>query len=244
LSIVILAAGQGKRMQSDLPKVLHQLAGKPLLGHVLETVAHLSPETVVVVHGHGAESVKSAFPEPQLRWALQSPQKGTGHALMQALPLLPGTGTVLVLYADVPLLQTQTLQSLVAGSKDGDLGILVQNLQNPKGYGRILRNPAGEVVGIREERDANDEERSITEVNTGILSLPAGRLASWLGRLSCENSQGEYYLTDVVSLAVADGVPIRTSRPIHPWEAMGVNDREQLMALERIFNENADTATL
>ncbi|MBU6504218.1 MAG: bifunctional UDP-N-acetylglucosamine diphosphorylase/glucosamine-1-phosphate N-acetyltransferase GlmU [Betaproteobacteria bacterium] len=240
-SVVILAAGQGKRMHSALPKVLHRLAGKPLLQHVLEAAGHLRPQTVVVVHGHGAQAVQSAFSGPTIQWALQEPQQGTGHALMQALPLLPSQGTVLVLYGDVPLLQPETLHGLALSAADGALALLVQELDQPQGYGRILRNTAGAVTGIREERDANESERAITEVNTGIMALPAERLGGWLEQLSCNNDQNEYYLTDVVSLAVRDGIPIRTSRPGHFWEALGVNSKKQLAQLERLFQrETAD----
>ncbi|MDE1942088.1 MAG: bifunctional UDP-N-acetylglucosamine diphosphorylase/glucosamine-1-phosphate N-acetyltransferase GlmU [Betaproteobacteria bacterium] len=237
-SVVILAAGQGKRMHSALPKVLHRLAGKPLLQHVLEAADHLQPQTVVVVHGHGAQAVQSAFSSPSIRWALQEPQQGTGHALMQALPLLPTHGTVLVLYGDVPLLQPETLHGLALSAADGALALLVQEMEQPQGYGRILRNPAGEVTGIREERDASESERAIREVNTGIMALPAEHLVGWLEQLSCNNDQNEYYLTDVVSLAVRAGIPVRTCRPGHSWEALGVNSKAQLAQLERIYQGN------
>ncbi len=222
-------------MHSALPKVLHPLAGKPLLSHVLNAAKHLRPEAVVVVHGHGTQAVRTAVNDPALQWALQEPQRGTGHALMQALPLLPRHGTVLVLYGDVPLLQPDTLDDLVRAAGDGALGLLVQELPDPRGYGRILRDGSGEVVGIREERDASAKEREITEVNTGIMALPAARLSQWLSRISCDNDQSEYYLTDVVALAVRDGVPVRTCRPGHDWEALGVNSKKQLAQLERIY---------
>ncbi len=224
-------------MVSARPKVLHALAGKALLQHVLDSVSALQPHTTVVVLGHGAAAVKTAFPHASLHWTLQEPQRGTGHALQQALPLLPRDGTVLVLYGDVPLLQPDTLQALCLKAQGGAIGLLVQELSNPKGYGRILRNPAGEVVGIREERDASPHERTITEINTGIMVLPANRLEHWLSGLSCENAQGEYYLTDVIALAVQEGVPVRTCAPGHAWEALGVNDKRQLAQLERIFQE-------
>jgi bifunctional UDP-N-acetylglucosamine pyrophosphorylase/glucosamine-1-phosphate N-acetyltransferase len=223
-------------MNSVLPKVLHRLAAKPLLQHVVDTAQALSPQGITVVHGHHAESVRTGTTSAgALHWALQEPQRGTGHALMQALPHLPEVGVVLVLYGDVPLLQAETLRRLTALSQEGQcLALLVQKTNEPTGYGRIVRDGNDRVVAIREERDASPAEKAITEVNTGIMAIPAARLAHWLKRLSCENAQNEYYLTDVVALAVADGVPIATAMPASPWEALGVNSKKQLAELERI----------
>jgi len=224
-------------MNSALPKVLHRLAAKPLLQHIVDTAQALSPQGITVVHGHNAQAVRSGITSTAqpLHWTLQEPQHGTGHALMQALPHLPGTGVVLVLYGDVPLLQAETLRQLVALAQGGRcLALLVQKTDAPTGYGRIVRDGAGQVVAIREERDASIAEKAITEVNTGIMAIPAAHLVHWLKRLSCDNAQNEYYLTDVVALAVADGVPIKTAMPANSWEALGVNSKKQLAELERI----------
>jgi bifunctional UDP-N-acetylglucosamine pyrophosphorylase/glucosamine-1-phosphate N-acetyltransferase len=212
MNIVILAAGQGKRMHSNLPKVLHPVAGKALVAHVIDAARSLSPETVCLVYGHGGDAVRTTIAAPDLRWVLQEPQLGTGHAVMQAIPQLSAAETTLVLYGDVPLIQAETLKKLVHAAR-GALAILTVELADPTGYGRIVHNAAGEVVRIVEQKDATPEERSIREVNTGIIALPTARLAEWLGRLSNDNAQQEYYLTDIVGMAVADGVPIRTTQP-------------------------------
>ncbi len=223
-------------MNSALPKVLHRLAAKPLLQHVVDTAQALSPQSITVVHGHNAETVRAGTTSAgqPLHWALQEPQHGTGHAVMQALPHLPQEGIVLVLYGDVPLLQAETLRQLTALTAGHHLALLVQRMNEPTGYGRIVRDVQGRVVAIREERDASPEEKAITEVNTGIMAIPAARLTQWLSRISCQNAQNEYYLTDVVALAVQDGVPIETTMPVSPWEALGVNSKKQLAELERI----------
>ncbi len=234
LNVVVLAAGQGKRMYSNLPKVLHPLGGKPLLQHVLDAARQLRPENLVVVYGHGGEIVRQAMPEASLRWALQSPQLGTGHALAQALPLLNEALPTLVLYGDVPLVQPSTLEHLLHQAGDG-LGLLTVCLAEPQGYGRIVRDDTGGVTGIVEEKDATPVQRAIQEVNTGIMVLPPGRLAGWLARLSNDNAQGEYYLTDVVAMAVAAGVAVRTAHPRGAWEVQGVNNKVQLAELERIY---------
>lgn len=234
LNIVILAAGQGKRMYSKLPKVLHPLAGKALLRHVVDAARSLAPTRLAVVYGHGGEVVRQALGEEGLAWALQEPQLGTGHALAQALPQLQPDLPTLVLYGDVPLVQVETLKDLL--SKSGkDLGLLTVRLANPQGYGRIVRNQAGAVTAIVEEKDASPEQRSITEVNTGIMVLPPQYLSAWLSSLSNDNAQGEYYLTDVVAKAVEAGVPIHTTHPAGPWEVQGVNNKLQLAELERVF---------
>ena len=212
LQVVILAAGQGKRMHSNLPKVLHPIAGKALAQHVIDTARSLVPEKLVVVYGHGGEVVRSTLESADILGAKQEPQLGTGHAVAQAQPELSGVGQTLVLYGDVPLTKASTLKRLLQAGKDG-LSILTVNLANPTGYGRIVRDAAGQVQRIVEEKDAAPEEKKINEVNTGIMSIPSAKLADWLGRLSNKNAQGEYYLTDIVALAVAEGVPVHTAQP-------------------------------
>lgn len=239
LNIVILAAGQGKRMQSDLPKVLHRIAGKPMLAHVLDNARQLQPGRIVVVTGHGAEAVQEAFQgQEDIIFALQHPQHGTGHAVQQALPHLVGGDSAddatLVLYGDVPLVQPDTLRRLLEARGEG-LGLLTETLVDPTGYGRIVRNAEGGVERIVEHKDASDAERQINEVNTGILAAPTGRLRDWLGRITNDNAQGEYYLTDVVALAVGDGVPVRAAQPADGWETLGVNSRVQQAQLERAW---------
>jgi bifunctional UDP-N-acetylglucosamine pyrophosphorylase / glucosamine-1-phosphate N-acetyltransferase len=233
MNIVILAAGQGKRMHSNLPKVLHPLAGKPLVSHVIDTARSLSPQTLCLVYGHGGDVVRTTLKAPDLAWALQEPQLGTGHAVQQALPHLNGTGTTLVLYGDVPLIQAETLRRLLHVAQDS-LAILTVELADPDGYGRIVRNGAGQVVRIVEQKDSTADERSIREINTGIMAMPTARLGEWLGRLSNSNAQKEYYLTDIVGMAVDEGLPIRTASPEHEWEVLGVNSKVQLAELERI----------
>ena len=233
MNIVILAAGQGKRMHSNLPKVLHPLAGKALLAHVLDTARSLVPQRLCVVYGHGGEAVRTTIDAPDLLWVLQEPQLGTGHAVMQVLPHLDAAGTTLVLYGDVPLLQAGTLKQLVHAARDA-LAILTVELADPEGYGRIVRNAAGEMVRIVEQKDASAAERAIREVNTGIVALPTAHLSDWLGRLSNDNAQQEYYLTDIVGMAVAAGVPIRTTQAQSESEVLGVNSKGQLARLERV----------
>ena len=233
MNIVILAAGQGKRMHSNLPKVLHPLAGKALVSHVIDSARQLSPQTLCLVFGHGGDAVRTTLDAPDLLWALQEPQLGTGHAVQQALPHLRGDGTTLILYGDVPLIRTETLKTLVQAAH-GALAILTVELADPTGYGRIVRNESGQVVRIVEQKDANAEERRIHEINTGIMAMPTARLGEWLGRLSNNNAQKEYYLTDIVSMAVAEGLPIHTTHPKKEWEVVGVNNKVQLAELERI----------
>jgi len=248
LNIVILAAGLGKRMQSNLPKVLHQIAGKSMLAHVLENARQLEPDRIVVVTGHGAERVQAAFAgRDDLVFALQQPQLGTGHAVQQAEPHLAGgdapDDVTLVLYGDVPLVQTDTLRRLLA-ARAGGLALLTETLTDPTGYGRIVRNEQGAVLRIVEHKDASDAERAIKEVNTGILAAPTGRLREWLGRLSNDNAQQEYYLTDVVGLAVGDGVPVHAAHPSASWETQGVNSRLQQAELERAWQRAQATRLL
>ena len=240
MNIVILAAGQGKRMHSNLPKVLHPLAGKPLVSHVIDTARSLSPQTLCLVYGHGGDAVRTTLAAPDLAWALQEPQLGTGHAVQQAMPHLNTAGTTLILYGDVPLIQAETLKRLLQAAHDG-LAILTVELDDPSGYGRIVRNAAGEVIRIVEQKDASADERRIGEINTGIMAMPTAHLGDWLGRLSNNNAQKEYYLTDIVAMAVDAGLPIHTSNPKHAWEVLGINSKVQLAELERIAQRcNAD----
>lgn len=238
LNVVILAAGLGKRMRSALPKVLHPIAGKPMLEHVLDSARALQPDRIIVVVGHGAEEVKARFADQHdLRFVLQQPQQGTGHAVMQAVPELVGeqaADTTLVLYGDVPLVQTDTLNALLEARQEG-LAILTEHLADPSGYGRIVRDAAGAIVRIVEHKDASESERVINEVNTGILAAPTSTLKAWLERLDNHNAQGEYYLTDVVGFAVEDGVSVGAAHPLHAWETLGVNSRVQQAELERAW---------
>ncbi len=232
LSVIILAAGQGKRMRSDLPKVLQPLAGRPLLGHVIECARQLDAGDIAVVYGHGGEAVPAALPEPGLRWVLQAEQLGTGHAVMQALPGVPTGDRVLVLFGDVPLLRPDTVGRMVATTPADAVGVLSVDVENPKGYGRILRD-GDAVTGIVEEKDATEAERAISEINTGVMLCPAARLEAWLGNLDNDNAQGEYYLTDVVGTAVAEGVPVIGSKADSEAEVIGINDKKQLAMAER-----------
>jgi bifunctional UDP-N-acetylglucosamine pyrophosphorylase / glucosamine-1-phosphate N-acetyltransferase len=233
VNVVILAAGQGKRMQSALPKVLHPLAGAPLLAHVLMAARALKPARICIVYGHGGEQVPDAMRAADLSFVKQAPQLGTGDALKHALPQLDARKDTLVLYGDVPLISVATLQALSAGSGER-LRILTAELDEPRGYGRIVRNAKGAITGIVEEKDATAKQRRIREINTGIMLLPGKRLASWLARLSNKNAQHEYYLTDVVALAVKDRVKIESCAPVDPGEILGVNSMRQLAEIERL----------
>lgn len=232
LHVVILAAGQGTRMKSARPKVLQPLAGRPLLAHVLGRALGLGAHATHVVYGHGGDAVPAAFPEADVRWVLQAEQLGTGHAVAQAMPGVPDDATVLVLYGDVPLIEAATLRPLVDAARAGRFALLGVRLEDPAGYGRIIRDAGGRVVRVVEQKDASPSELAVSEVNTGILAAPAGRLRSWLAGLSNANAQGEYYLTDVVAMAVAEGVTVEA--PLAPTvaEVLGVNDRAQLAGLE------------
>lgn len=233
LHIVILAAGQGSRMKSDLPKVLHPLAGRPLLHHVIDAARGLSPDGLHVVIGHGSDRVREATPGTDIEWVVQHEQLGTGHAVAQALPGIPGPARVLVLYGDVPLTAPETLERLSAVIDGSTLGLLTVTLEDPTGYGRILRNERGSVRAIVEEKDATESQKGIREVNTGILGAPAGRLKEWLPALSADNAQGEYYLTDIIALADQEGLSVQVAQPDNPEEVQGVNNRQQLAGLER-----------
>ena len=237
MNVVILAAGQGKRMRSDLPKVLHPIAGKPMLGHVLDTARQLGAAKICVVHGHGGEQVRAALDAPDLAWAVQEPQLGTGHAVLQALAHLDTAAPTLVLYGDVPLIRAATLRRLFESAAGDTLALLTAHLPNPHGYGRIVR-VGGKVTRIVEEKDADDAERAISEINTGILVAPTGALQRWLPGLGNRNAQGEYYLTDIVAMAVAEGMAVATAHPDASWEADGINSKAQLAALERIHQRN------
>ena len=245
MNIVILAAGMGKRMNSDLPKVLHPLAGKPLLGHVVDTARTLGPQRLVIVFGHGGEQVQAAFEgQADLHWAKQSPQLGTGHAVAQAVPLLDDSVPTLILYGDVPLVSATTLKRLAEAAKDGKLALLTQHMEDPTGYGRIVRDLLGHVSRIVEQKDADPETLRIDEINTGILVCPTRPLKQWLTALKNDNAQGEYYLTDVIAAAVADGTGVVTANPDHDWDTLGVNSKTQLAFLERRHQRNlADRLT-
>ena len=236
LNIVILAAGMGKRMQSERPKVLHTIAGQPMLFHLLKTARALNPDRLIVVVGHGQEEIRAALADqPDILFADQTPQLGTGHAVMQAAGQLvggDGAGATLVLYGDVPLVQVPTLQALLAAS-DGGLALLTETLTDPTGYGRIVRNEAGHVVAIVEEKDASTTQRAIQEVNTGMLVASTPALKQWLGQINNQNAQGEYYLTDIIGLAAQTKVEINTVAPQFAFETQGVNSRLQQATLER-----------
>ncbi len=235
LSVIILAAGKGKRMYSELPKVLHPLAGRPLLSHVVDVALGLDARKTLVVYGHGGESLLERLNGLAVSWVEQSEQLGTGHAVAQAIPHVPDEDIVLVLYGDVPLINPDTLKRLVALAGTDRVALVTVELENPTGYGRILRDPAGGVTGIVEEKDADPDQAAIREVSTGIMAAPAGRLRQWLSALGNDNAQGEYYLTDVIAMAVKDGLSVHTVHPASLQEVTGVNDRVQLAELERSF---------
>jgi bifunctional UDP-N-acetylglucosamine pyrophosphorylase/glucosamine-1-phosphate N-acetyltransferase len=234
LNVVILAAGQGKRMRSALPKVLHAIAGKSMLAHVLGATAALQPDHICVVHGHGGDAVRAAFQGEPLLWARQEPQLGTGHAVLQAIPLLPPAGVTLIVYGDVPLISAQTLSALVAPARQHKLAWLTEVVEDPAGLGRVVRDASGNVCAIIEDKDATPAQREIRETNTGFVACPTVLLTKWLPALSNRNAQGEYYLTDILAMAVAENVPVETPHPAHDWEVAGVNSRDQLARLERI----------
>jgi bifunctional UDP-N-acetylglucosamine pyrophosphorylase/glucosamine-1-phosphate N-acetyltransferase len=244
LSIIILAAGQGTRMHSRLPKVLHLLGGRPLLRHVIDTVQELGAPAVHVVIGHGAERVREVFAGEELDWVIQDEQLGTGHAVAQALPGVPDEHTVLVLYGDVPLIRRATLEQLCAAAAAGEFALLTAEPEDPAGYGRILRDAAGHISGIVEEKDATSEQRRIREVNAGFIAAPAARLRAWVQALDNDNAQGEFYLTDVAALARAAGVSVHGVCATDPSEILGVNDRAQLAVLERCFQQRQADACL
>ena len=236
IEVVVLAAGQGSRMKSDLPKVLHPIAGKPMLAHVLDAARVVNAQALHVVVGHGADTVKAIFSEASdIQWALQTEQNGTGHAVKMALPNLQADGVTLILYGDVPLIQSNTLQSLVDIAKNNLTGLLTVNMDDPTGYGRIVRDANQKVKAIVEHKDANESELAIQECNTGILSVPTAKLHEWLPELSNDNAQREYYLTDVIEMSVKAGIAVETLQPEFPEETCGVNNRAQQASLERWY---------
>jgi bifunctional UDP-N-acetylglucosamine pyrophosphorylase/glucosamine-1-phosphate N-acetyltransferase len=236
LSVVILAAGQGKRMKSDLPKVLQPVAGRPLLEHVIDTARTLAPDDIHVVYGHGGERVREAVASEGITWVLQHEQLGTGHALQQAMPGVPDDHLVLVLFGDVPLVQAATMKRLVDASADGAaLGVLSVRMKDPTGYGRIVRDRAGTVARIVEHKDANQKERALDEVNTGLMAASAQRMREWLAQLRNDNAQGEYYLTDVVVMAAKAGLKVNAILADSEDEVLGVNDKVQLAEVEGVY---------
>ncbi|MGH8136909.1 MAG: bifunctional UDP-N-acetylglucosamine diphosphorylase/glucosamine-1-phosphate N-acetyltransferase GlmU [Steroidobacteraceae bacterium] len=235
--VVILAAGQGKRMNSDLPKVLQPLAGRPLLKHVIDTAGSLKPIATCVVYGHGGDRVREALKEEPVFWALQAERLGTGHALMQAMPDVPDDHVVLVLYGDVPLIGRGTLAELLSLAGPNKISLLTMLPEDPAGYGRVIRNGRGQVRKIVEQQDASKKERQVRECNTGVLAAPAKLLKKWLQGLRNDNSQGEYYLTDVIALAVKDGIAVNPLIAATAIEVLGVNDKAQLAEVEAAYRQ-------
>lgn len=234
LSVIILAAGQGTRMRSTLPKVLHPLGGKPLLAHVIDTAGALGAGAVYVVYGHGGEQVREALPDARVTWVEQADQLGTGHAVDQVMPLIGDDQVALVLYGDVPLITAAAVAPMIEQAAEGALSVLTAKLDDPTGYGRIIRSANGHVVDIVEQKDAGAEQLRIREINTGFMAVPAKLLRGWLTRLDNRNAQGEYYLTDIIAMAVDDGVPVKSTQATDTDEVLGVNDRVQLAHLERV----------
>lgn len=237
LSVVVLAAGKGTRMRSALPKVLHPIAHKPMVQHVIDTATELSPSATLVIYGHGGDALQQALAGQPLNFVEQAEQKGTGHAVQQVVPHLGDNERVLILYGDVPLTQLSTLQKLIEAAEDTELALLTVTLPDPTGYGRIIRNEQGAVLGIVEQKDATLEQRQITEVNTGIMVAQSAALKRWLANLSDDNAQGEYYLTDIVAMASEEGVQIATAQPAVINEVEGANNRVQLATLERAYQQ-------
>lgn len=236
MNILILAAGKGTRMKSALPKVLHPVAGQSMVSRVVSVARTFNQANIVVVVGHGAEQVQAHLADqPDVQFALQAEQLGTGHAVQCASAQLNHTDVTLILYGDVPLIQASSLQAIVHAARNGHVGLMTLNMENPHGYGRIIRNSKGEVTGIVEQKDASQAQRQIQEINTGILACPTEALKNWVARLGNHNAQGEYYLTDVIAMAHADGVNIATAQPQHAWEVSGINSRVQQAELERIW---------
>ena len=241
LAIVILAAGQGKRMKSALPKVLQPLAGRPILAHVLDTAKALQAQAIHVVYGHGGDVVQQVLGHEPVNWVLQAEQLGTGHAVMQALPAIPDDQQVLILYGDVPLVSKATLEQLTAACTDRTIGLLTVQASDPTGYGRVIRDGAGTVVRIVEEKDANTKERAVKEINTGLMAVPAAKLREWLAKVGNDNAQREYYLTDIVLLAARDGMRVNAVLAASESEVLGVNDKVQLAQLEAVLRRRRAT---
>lgn len=235
LHVVILAAGKGTRMYSDTPKVLHRVGGKAMLRHVVDCAHELNATRTHLVVGYEADKIRVAFPDPDILWSNQDEQLGTGHAVMQAFPNIGDEGTVLVLYGDVPLIRSESLADLLERTVGGELAVLTLISPDPTGLGRIIRDRSGNPVAIIEEKDATDEQKAIQETNSGILAAPANKLRQWIGRLKTNNAQGEYYLTDVIAMAVAEGNPVTTLTVLDPMEVQGVNNRLQLAEVERHY---------
>ncbi len=235
IDVVILAAGQGSRMKSSLPKVLHKLAGKPMVQHVIDQAKQLANSSIHVVVGHGADQVEAALANEECGFYLQAEQKGTGHAVAQAVPGLRAEGVTLVLYGDVPLTPASVFESMVQTAQQGKVALLTVKLDDPTGYGRIIRSAVNDVVGIVEQKDANPEQLAITEVNTGIMAMPTSHLIEWLPQLSSNNAQGEYYLTDLIAMAANAGISVQAQHPESEYEVQGVNNRRQLAELERWY---------
>jgi len=244
LAAVILAAGQGKRMHSDLPKVLQPLAGRPLLAHVIATAAGLKPAAMHVVYGHGGERVRAAFADSPVSWVLQAEQLGTGHALQQVAPQLRDDQLVLVLYGDVPLIRNATLSALLALAGSDSVALLTVMLEDPTGYGRVIRDARGRVRRIVEQKDAGARELRVRECNTGVLAAPAGRLKSWLARLKNDNAQREFYLTDVIAMAVREGARVQPLIAPTATEVLGVNDKQQLAEVEAAYRREQALALM
>ena len=235
IDVVILAAGQGSRMKSSLPKVLHKVAGKPMVQHVIDQAKQLANSAIHVVVGHGADQVEAALANEECGFYLQAEQKGTGHAVAQAVPGLRAEGVTLVLYGDVPLTPASVFESMVQTAQQGKVALLTVKLDDPTGYGRIIRSAVNDVVGIVEQKDANPEQLAITEVNTGIMAMPTSHLIEWLPQLSSNNAQGEYYLTDLIAMAASAGISVQAQHPESEYEVQGVNNRRQLAELERWY---------
>lgn len=235
IEVIILAAGKGTRMRSTLPKVLHQLAGKPLVGHVIDRANQLEASRIHVVVGHGAEKVREAFAGQPIDWVEQTEQLGTGHAVLQATPGVDEDSIALVLYGDVPLIRAETLNHLIDLADDQHMALLTVNMEDPAGYGRIIRDRRGDIIAIVEQKDATVEQLGIHEVNTGIMAVSARHLKDWLPKLGNQNAQGEYYLTDIIEMAADRGIRVRGVHPDHLQEVQGVNDRLQLSDLERWY---------